>query len=143
MGMVTREDIPTVSPGGCKLPLLTVCVTAGFPSPAEDYIDRNLDLNEYLIRHPAATFFMRVRGESMIGAGIHDGDLLIVDRALAAKSGDVVVASVLGELTLKRLRRRDGKCLLVSANDAYPPIDVPEEADVHIWGVCKHVIHSV
>ena len=145
MGMVTRKNIPAGAADSLrdgKWPLLTVCVTAGFPSPAEDYIDRRLDLNEYLIHHPAATFFMRVRGESMIGAGIRDGDLVIVDRAVAAEPGDIVVASVLGELTLKRIRRRGGKCLLVAANDAYPPLDVPVEADVEIWGVCKHAIHS-
>lgn len=141
--MEVRHEILNISLSRCELPLFTVRVEAGFPSPAEDYIDCNLDLNEYLIRHPAATYFVRVSGDSMTGAGIHDGDLLIVDRAADPADGDVVIAALLGELTLKRIRRRGGKVLLVPDNRAYPPIEVGEEDEFRIWGVCKHVIHSL
>ena len=141
--MKAYRNISVSAQEGSGLPLLASRVEAGFPSPAEDYIDGALDLNEYLIRHPAATYFVRVGGDSMIGANIHAGDLLIIDRALEPKNGDVVIASISGELTLKRLCNRDGKLLLVAANDAYSPIEVDAEADFQIWGVCKHVIHSL
>ncbi|MDY7011235.1 MAG: translesion error-prone DNA polymerase V autoproteolytic subunit [Planctomycetota bacterium] len=126
-----------------RLPLVSARVEAGFPSPAEDYIDCNLDLNEYLIRHPAATYFVRVSGNSMTEAGIQDGDLLIVDRALQPTDGDVVIAVLFGEPTLKRIQKRGGKILLVADNGDYSPIEVGPEADFQIWGVCRHVIHSL
>jgi len=140
---IRREILDFPPPRRCGLPLIMARVEAGFPSPAEDYVDCNLDLNEYLIRHPAATYFVRVSGNSMTGAGIHDGDLLIVDRATEPADGDVVIAAVFGELALKRIRKRGGKVLLVADNDGYPPIEVSEEADFQVWGVCKHVIHSL
>ena len=139
--MEIRREILDFSLRRCGPPLFSARVEAGFPSPAEDYIDCNLDLNEYLIRHPAATYFVRVSGDSMTGAGIHDGDLLIVDRAPEPTDGDVVIAALFGELTLKRIRKRGGKILLVPDNDEYPTIEVDEEADFQIWGVCKYVIH--
>ena len=142
-GMEIQHEILNISLSRCELPLVSARVEAGFPSPAEDYIDCNLDLNEYLIRNPAATYFVRVSGDSMTGAGIHDGDLLIVDRAAEPRDGDIVIAALLGELTLKRIRKRDGKVLLVPDNHAYPPIEVGEEDEFQIWGVCKHVIHSL
>ena len=138
-----QNKIQHISPPRCALPLFTVRVEAGFPSPAEDYIDCDLDLNEHLIRHPAATYFVRVSGSSMIGAGIHDGDLLIVDRSVEPRDGDVVIAALLGELTLKRIRKYNGKVMLIPDNDAYPPIEVDQGAEFQVWGVCKHVIHSL
>jgi DNA polymerase V len=116
-------------------------VPAGFPSPADDYTDGQLDLNELLIQRPEATFFVRVEGDSMVGAGIHSGDLLIVDRSAEATGGEVVVAAIDGELTVKRVCRRDGALWLVAENDAYPPIEVTTE--LVIWGVVEHVIHKV
>ena len=121
--------------------LFTCCVQAGFPSPADDHIENRLDLNEYLIKKPSATFFIRVVGDSMSGAGIHDGDLLVVDRSLTPRDGSVVIAVLCGDLTVKRIRVRDGRVLLVPDNDAYPPIE-PEE-DFQIWGVVAHAIHTV
>jgi DNA polymerase V len=127
----------------CYLTLYDAPVPAGFPSPADDYTEHSLDLNEYLVKHPAATFFVRVRGQSMIGAGIHDGDLLVVDRALEPRDGNVVIAIVDGDLTVKRIRRRDGKMFLCPENDAYPAIEVSPETGLRIWGVVAHAIHPV
>lgn len=116
---------------------------AGFPSPAEDYLDRKLDLHEYLVRNEAAAFFLRAHGDSMLGAGIHDGDLLIVDRSLEAGHKRVVIAAVDGELTVKRLLRRNGRVLLAPENPHYPEIDITEREYVHIWGVVTHVVHKL
>lgn len=124
------------------LPLCAGKASAGFPSPATDHIDRRLDLAEYLILHPEATFFLRVKGDSMIGAGIHHGDLLIVDRSLETASGRVVVAALNGELTVKRLQRSRGRITLKSENPAYPDIPVKDDHDLQIWGVVAHVVHT-
>jgi DNA polymerase V len=123
-------------------PLCAGRVAAGFPSPATDHLDRRLDLNEHLLLHPQATFFMRVKGDSMTGAGIHDGDLLIVDRSLEATSGRVVVAALDGELTVKRLRRRGSRVVLQPENPAYPEIPIGEDRGLDIWGVVAYVIHA-
>jgi len=126
-----------------ELPLVLEPVPAGFPSPADDFIDSGLDLNQHLIRHPAATFFVRVSGDSMIGAGIHSGDLLVVDRALTAADDNVVIAAVDGELTVKRLRRENGIITLVAENSAYPPLEIVDGTSFEIWGVVTTVIHSL
>lgn len=125
------------------LPLLLAGVQAGFPSPADDFIDKKLDLNEHLILHPAATFFVRAVGDSMLGAGIHDGDLLLVDRALEPCAGKVVMAAIGGELTIKRLERKGQRLFLAPANPDYPSFDVTEREDFEIWGVVAHVIHKL
>jgi DNA polymerase V len=125
------------------LPLFLETVAAGFPSPAGDYIECRLDLNEHLIRHPSSTFFVRVAGDSMIGAGIHDGDILIVDRSLEPVHGSVVVAALNGELTVKRLVRQDGRCALKPENDSFRCVDIPEQADFTVWGVATSVIHKL
>ncbi|MFC1693639.1 LexA family protein [Candidatus Latescibacterota bacterium] len=124
-------------------PLFMSVVPAGFPSPADDYVERKLDLNTCLIRHPAATFFVRVSGDSMTGAGIHSGDLLIVDRALEPVDGGVVIACVDGELMVKRIRKRDGKLFLVPDNREYDPIEITEDMDLTVWGVATTVIHNL
>jgi DNA polymerase V len=126
-----------------KFPLYDSSVAAGFPSPTDDSIDRKLDLNELLIRHPAATFFVRVSGQSMIGAGIHHNDVLVVDRSVEAVSGKVVVAAVNGELTVKRLSREGNVTRLEAENQAYAPIVLEEGMDVRVWGVVTAVIHMV
>jgi DNA polymerase V len=107
-------------------PLVVSSVSAGFPSPADDYIEGQLDLNQHLIRHPAATFFVRVAGDSMIDAGIHSGDILIVDRSLEPKDKNVVIANMNGELTVKRIRIKYKKLLLMPENDNYPPHADPQ-----------------
>ncbi len=123
-------------------PLFTFGVSAGFPSPAEDHIDRKLDLNELLIQHPVATFFVRVAGESMKDAGINHGDILVVDRSLEAVSGKIVIAIVNGELTVKRFVQNHTSCQLVAANSNYPPVEITEDTDFSVWGVVTSVIHQ-
>ena len=124
------------------LPVGAGKAAAGFPSPATDHIDQCLDLTEYLVLHPEATFFLRVKGDSMTGAGIHHGDLLIVDRSLEPASGRVVVAALNGELTVKRLQRSRGRITLQAENPAYPDIAVSDGHDLQIWGVVAHVVHT-
>jgi DNA polymerase V len=116
-------------------------VSAGFPSPAEDYIEGKLDLNLHLIKNPAATFYVRVSGDSMTGAGIHSGDLLVVDRSLDPVSGRIVIAVLNGELTVKRLAFNGDRLILNAENDNYPPIEVTEPQELSIWGVATSVIH--
>ncbi len=128
---------------GLRLPLFMARVPAGFPSPAEDYIEKSLDLNEYLVQHPAATFFVRVTGDSMTGAGISSGDILIVDRAVAPASGSIVVAILNGEFTVKRLWQRGAAVRLFPENPAYEPITITASMDFEVWGVVAHVIHTV
>ena len=123
-------------------PLYASHVRAGFPSPADDYIESHLDLNTHLIKHPAATFFVTASGDSMTGAGIQSGDMLIVDKSLAATHGKIVIAAIDGELTVKRLSRHDGRVQLLPENDQYQPIDITNEHDLVIWGVVTHVIHA-
>ena len=120
-----------------------VPVSAGFPSPAEDYIEAKLDLNEYLVKHPAATFFVRVTGNSMIDAGIHDGDILIVDRSLKPDNKKVIIAIVNGELTVRRIRITKDKVFLISENREYKPLQVEEEMGFEVWGVVTNVIHAL
>lgn len=126
-----------------RLPFYQCAVVAGFPSPADDDLEDQLDLNELLIKRPAATFFLRVAGSSMVGAGIHHNDILIVDRSVEPAHGKIVIASVNGELTVKRLSYNGKKVQLCAENSAYKPIDITENTDVHIWGVVVHVIHSL
>lgn len=127
----------------CERPIFMVPVTAGFPSPAEDYIEGKLDLNEHLVKHPAATFFVRATGDSMIDAGIHPGDILIVDRSLEVADKKVVIAVVEGELTVKRIRIIDEKVVLMPENENYKPIQINNETDFEIWGVVTNVIHPL
>jgi len=126
-----------------RLPFYTSTVAAGFPSPAEDEMADKLDLNELLVKHPTATFFLRVSGNSMIKAGIHHNDILIVDRSIEPANGKVVIAAVNGELTVKRLSINGKKIQLLPENDAYPPINITEGIELHIWGVVTNVIHTV
>ncbi|MEZ5525095.1 MAG: translesion error-prone DNA polymerase V autoproteolytic subunit [Pseudomonadales bacterium] len=121
-----------------RAPLYSARVQAGFPSPADDYLETTLDLNEHLIAHPAATFYCRVCGDSMTGVGIFDGDLLIVDRALTPRDGDVVLAVLDGELTCKILDLRGRR--LLAANRRYAPVTIPEGSHFEVEGV---VISSV
>lgn len=125
------------------LDLYMTPVAAGFPSPAEDYIEGKLDLNGHLIKHPSATFFVRVSGDSMTGAGIHSGDLLVVDRALEAVPGKIVIAVVNGELTVKRLCKNGKLLFLLPENDSFDPLEINEHTEFQIWGVVTSVIHLV
>ena len=124
-----------------ELPLFSSRVPAGFPSPGDDYIDQTLDLNE-LVKHPSDTFLVKVEGDSMINAGIHDGDILVVDRALEADNNKVVVANLDGELTVKRLSIKDTSVLLMPENPKYEPIEIRPLSDFRIMGVVTFVIHK-
>lgn len=125
----------------CALPMISTHVQAGFPSPADDHIDGTLDLNEHLIKHPAATFFVRVTGDSMIGAGIHSGDILLVDRSLQVTDNKIVIAYINGEFTVKRILLRNNKCSLIAENKDFEPIEITPEMNFEIWGVVTYVIH--
>lgn len=126
----------------CLLPLYADPVQAGFPSPADDHLDEMLDLNEHLIKNPAATYMVRVKGNSMVGIGIQSGDLLVVDKSLDAIDGDVVIARVDGHFTVKTFRNSGRTLRLVAENPRQAPIVFNEDSDVEIWGVVTNVIHE-
>jgi DNA polymerase V len=125
-----------------ELPLFLVRVPAGFPSPGDGQIERKLDLNE-LIRHPEATFLVKVEGDSMINAGINSGDILVVDRAIEPTHNKIVVAYLNGELTVKRLKIENTKIYLVAENPDYNPIRITPLMDFEIRGVVTTVIHKL
>lgn len=133
-------SLPEEAPDIIPLSLYAHKVVAGFPSPAEDYVEARLDLNEKLIRNKEATFLLSVQGDSMKDAGILDGDILVVDRSIAPQDGKIVIAALDGELTVKRLSIKSTGTWLVPENDLYPPIPVKEESDVVIWGVVTATI---
>jgi len=135
--------IPPVDRDAVPVDLYLCKVVAGFPSPADDYVEKSLDLNELLIKRPAATFFVRVEGESMLGAGIHPDDILVVDRSLTPGAGKIVVCALNGELTVKRLAREDQQWRLVAANPGYPDIAIHEGLETIIWGVVTASIHLI
>ena len=134
---------PTLNPAPLKIPLFAHGVRAGFPSPADDYISASLDLNEFLIQHKETTFFLRTQGHSMMGAGIQDGDLLIVDRSLTPEHRCIVIAIIDGEFTVKRLSKRGGKIRLMAENPDFAAIEFKEGQELEIWGVVTSVIHRL
>jgi DNA polymerase V len=123
-------------------PLIGGRISAGFPSPAQDYIEETLDLNEFLITHPSATFFLRVEGFSMINAGIFPGDILIVDRSLEAAHKKIVIAIVDGEMTVKRLWREKDKWYLMPENPEFPMVEITSDMEFIIWGVVVYSLHK-
>lgn len=123
-------------------PFFGADIAAGFPSPADDYIDKGIDLNQELIDHPAATFFLRVRGESMKDAGIIDGDTLVVDRSLKPYHNAIIVAFLNGEFTVKRYQKKDARVYLIAENVDYENILVTAQDDFEVWGVVRHTIHT-
>lgn len=137
-----KESKPLQPLSTILMPLYSNLISAGFPSPADDELEKELDLHEFLVQHPAATFFLRVKGNSMINAGIFDGDILIVDRALEAKEGSIVVATVDGEFVVKRLRRNGRKIWLYPENPKYKPLQVFADR-FEVWGVVTYVLHRV
>ena len=142
-GLAVKEIYGFKKSMDLKLPLFISKIKAGFPSPADDYIEKDLDLNSFLIKHPAATFFLRVEGDSMVDAGINSGDILIVDKSITAKNSSIVIAVINGELTVKRIQKSGKKLYLVPENEKYPPIEIMPDMDFQIWGVVTNVIHSV
>ncbi len=126
----------------CNINLYASPVNAGFPSPATDYVEDKLDLNEHLVKHPAATFFVKASGDSMAGAGIFNGDILIVDRSLKPASSSIVIAVLNGDFTVKRLRMSKGKVSLLPENPRYKPVEINENSGFSVWGVVTYVIHK-
>ena len=124
-----------------KVNLYTASVCAGFPSPAEDHMDISLDINEYLVKHPSSTFYIYVKGDSMINSGICDGDLMVVDRSLEAHSNNIVVAVINGEFTVKKIKKKGNKVYLIPDNKNYRPILLDDNIDFQVWGVVTHSIH--
>jgi DNA polymerase V len=116
-------------------PLYSTRPAAGFPAPGDDFIEKVLDINDLVVQNPSATFFVRVEGDSMEGAGIFSGDVLVVDRSIAPKHKSIVVAAVYGEMVVKRLEAKGTTHMLVSENDRYQPIEVSGNDDCHVWGV--------
>tara|TARA_Y100000589_G_scaffold1027_2_gene942 strand:- start:11 stop:412 length:402 start_codon:yes stop_codon:yes gene_type:complete len=125
-----------------NLPLLSDSISAGFPSPADDYTEQNIDLNEHLIRNPFSTFFLRVKGDSMINSGIQSHDLIIVDKSLIAKPGNIVIAMIDGEFTVKRLEKKNDELYLKSENNDYPDFNFKNHNEIQIWGVVIYSIHN-
>ena len=125
------------------IPYLLSRISAGFPSPADDYIENNLSLSELLVRNHLSTFLMKTSGDSMMDVGINDGDILVVDRSIEPKNRDIVIAILEGNLTVKRLLfKTNGSVVLKSENIAYKDIKIPESADLEIWGVVTSAIHQ-
>ncbi|NDV21744.1 LexA family transcriptional regulator [Desulfovibrio sp. JC022] len=125
-----------------ELPILLSEVIAGFPSPADDYIDKKMDLNEQLISNPAATFLVRAYGDSMLDANINQGDILVVDRSQDAHHNSIIIAIFNGELTVKRLIQREGKLFLAPENPDYPILEITEDISFEVWGVVTYIIHK-
>jgi len=131
------------APDGVAAPIYSTLVPAGFPSPADDHLEGKLDLHDLMVKRPAATFFCRADGESMVGAGIRSGDLLVVDRSVEPHDGDIVVATLDGGLTVKRLRKTETGWDLAPANPDFPSFPVNEEDGVQIWGVVTYSVSSL
>ena len=124
-------------------PLYENAVQCGFPSPADDFLDLDINLNDYLVKHKSATFCVKVNGSSMNGVGIHSGDILIVDRAESVKNNSIVLAVIDSEFTVKSIKKNAGKLYLNPANDNYKPIKITEDMNFHVWGVVTFVIHAL
>jgi DNA polymerase V len=140
-----RPALVFVTPGlanSAVIPYFRQGIPAGFPSPADDYLQKNLNLNEHLIKRPAATFVAHVQGDSMKDANLNDGDLLIIDKAETPRHRSIVVAIMNGEFLVKRLYKRNEVMRLLPENKAYPVIEITEGMDFEIWGVVMHIIHK-
>lgn len=126
-----------------SLPISESLLPAGFPSSAENFVEKTLDLNDLLIKHPVSTFYVRIIGDSMINAGISTGDILVVDRSLLPANNKIVVVRIGNEFTVKRIRCVNEKILLVAENEQYAPIEINDEMDFEVWGIVTFVIHKV
>lgn len=140
--MMSKDPLP-LKPSWSVIPLFQSSVVAGFPSPADDYIEASLSLDELCVVRPAATFFLRSAGHSMTGAGIFDGDILIVDRSIEARPGRVVVANFRGDFTCKIYELEAGAPVLRSAHPDYPPIRLLDGEDLEVFGVVTFCIHRL
>ena len=143
MNPISSYDPSREVPSTRLIPLTTGTVSAGFPSPAEDYTELGIDINKYLIKNPISTFFLRVSGNSMNNAGIYNNDLLIIDRSINPNPGHIVVALLDGEFTLKRLIKEEDNYYLKADKENYPAINLFEYIDIQIWGVAIYSIHEL
>ena len=125
-----------------NIPLYSDAVPAGFPSPADDYLDMDLNLHDYLVQHPSATFCVKAIGDSMINAGINNSDVMVIDRALTPKNNDIILAIINGEFTVKRIKKNDDELYLIPANESYKPVKITEEMNFQVWGVVTFIIHK-
>lgn len=137
------EIVPVNNATELSLPFMENTISAGFPSPAEDYLENGIDLNKELIRHPSTTFFGRVKGDSMCGAGIYEDDILVIDKSLDARNDDIAVCFIDGEFTLKRIRKEKDAVLLIPANEKYKPITVTSDNDFIIWGIVTSIVRKI
>lgn len=135
-------DIFTPKTHKDKVPIVEG-IRAGFPSPAEDYTEPTLDLNRYVIKNPASTFYARITGDSMIGADIHDGDIVVIDKSLEPKDGNIAVCFIDGEFTLKRILLEKGRLWLQPANPKFKPIEITEENHFIVWGIVTHIVKQL
>lgn len=126
-----------------ELPFISEGIRAGFPSPAMDFEDVSIDLNKYVVRHPSATFYGRVKGDSMRDVGIEDGDLIVIDRSIEPANGKIAVCYIDGEFTIKKIKLDKDCCWLLPANENYEPIKVTKDNEFIIWGIVTHVIKSL
>ena len=140
--MEISDFIPFEKRTSLRIPLVTAKVEAGFPSPADDHLERGIDLNEELIRNAPATFFVRVQGDSMRDANIFSGDILIIDRSVSPTDRQIVIAMIDGGFTVKRFRKRGEKVFLEAANPDFQPIEIGENQELVIWGVVTYIIHK-
>ena len=124
------------------IPLYGDAVPAGFPSPADDYLDIDLNLHDYLVQHPSATFCVKAIGDSMVDAGIKSSDVMVIDRALTPKNNDIILAVIDGEFTVKRIKKNDDELYLIPANENYRPVKITEDMDFQVWGVVTFIIHK-
>lgn len=138
----TLEIYSALSETILELPVISSGISAGFPSPAMDFIDLTIDMNKHLIKHPSATFYGRVKGMSMKDAGIHDGDLLVIDKSLQPKNNKIAVCYIDGDFTVKRIKIENDCIWLIPENEIYKPIKVTNENDFVIWGIVTHVIKA-
>ena len=135
-------DIFTPKTHKDKVPIVEG-IRAGFPSPAEDYTEPTLDLNRYVTKNPASTFYARITGDSMIGADIHDGDIVVIDKSLEPKDGNIAVCFIDGEFTLKRILLAKGHLWLQPANSKFKPIEITEENHFLVWGIVTHIVKQL
>ena len=126
-----------------ELPIISAGISAGFPSPALDFIDVSIDLNKFLIKNPFATFYGRVKGQSMKDVGIFDGDLLVIDKSLEASDNKIAVCYINGGFTIKRIKIENNCCWLIPANDEYAPMKVTDQDDFQIWGIVTYIIKAI
>ena len=124
------------------IPLYGDAVPAGFPSPADDYLDMDLNLHDYLVQHPYASFCVKAIGDSMVDAGIKSSDVMVIDRALTPKNNDIILAVIDGEFTVKRIKKNDDELYLMPANENYRPMKITEDMDFQVWGVVTFIIHK-